>query len=46
MSGHTSWREKKTDEEKAIFVGELHQNGDFIAFSSLHEQRKARREKE
>lgn len=40
MSGRTSWREKKTDEEKAILVGELHQNGDFIALSGLRERKK------
>ena len=45
MSGRTGWREKKTDQEKAILVGELHQNGDFIALSSLREQQKEEREK-
>ena len=40
MSGRTSWREKQTDQEKAILVGELHQHGDFIALSSLGEQKK------
>ena len=42
MSGR-SWKEKKTDKEKAIPIGELYQNGDFIALSSLRERKKKKR---
>jgi hypothetical protein len=45
MSGRTGWREKKTDKEKAILFGELHQNGDLIALSSLRERKKEERKR-
>ena len=39
-------REKKTNKEKVVLVGELHQNGDFITLSGLREREKARKERE